>query len=222
MISAEELNNHIANYDRCLQRSNKFLQYLEDNMKCEICYERYQAEAYQCKRHRVCKVCHNMVHICPFCRSPKIGVYPDLWYFTCQGMDWFPLTEQIVMNGFRADFNYLHYVEGFASACNAAIIQVDSFAHHPPSIRMALRVVVDCVNRRANFPIFAWHKQQHFQYDANRWKSIVQSAIQKTNTPPERSSALVKAMRKHISKLLRKIKEVAPLAGLNYRNYQDE
>ena len=48
------------------------------------------------------------------------------------------------------------------------------------------------------------------------------SATQKTNTPPERSSALVKAMRKHISKLLRKIKEVAPLAGLNYRNYQDE
>ena len=82
---------------------------------------------------------------------------------------------------------------------------------------MNLRIVADCVNRRSNYPIFAWHKQQHLHFDAIRWRSIQDAVLAKTQPPPEMEPEVRRHLRKSLQALLKKIKEIAGKAGLLYR-----
>jgi hypothetical protein len=224
VLTTQEIDHVIAYSKRHAARAEKFLARLEEETKCEICYERLRSCGYQCQRHQVCKECFARIVICPFCRAPQMGAYPDLWYCDDSNFSWIPLTEDAVRNGLRRDRNAerfsspTQYALWLRSACEAGVVQLESFERHPASIKMVLRVVADCVNRRANYPIFAWHKQQHLHYCADRWRMIQDAIIAKTDPSPELEPELRRHMKKSLCKLLKKIKDVAAKAGLAYRH----
>ena len=110
------------------------------------------------------------------------------------------------------------YAFWFRSACEAGVTQLGAFKTCPASIKMVLRVVADCVNRRANYPIFAWHKQQHLHYCADRWRLIQDAIIANSGPSPALEPELRRHMKKSLCKLLKKIKDVAAKAGLAYRH----
>ena len=41
------------------------------------------------------------------------------------------------------------------------------------------------VNKRANYPIFAWHKKVSVQVCRDRWRVILDAIVAKTNPPLE-------------------------------------
>jgi hypothetical protein len=70
-----------------------------------VCCDRYRSCGYSCKRHYLCRECHAKVALCPFCRAPQLGVYPDLWYCGGSSFDFKPLTEAVVRNGISSTAN---------------------------------------------------------------------------------------------------------------------
>jgi len=184
---------------------------MKDQLQCDICYEGYKSCEYQCNHHRVCKICYSKIHLCPFCRAPQVGVYPDLWHFNLDGF-FTPLTDDLVRNGFRSDYIYhgpQFYAHWFESSCRAGITQLTTFQDHPESIKMIIRVVADCLNKRANCPIFAWQHQKHIHYDAGRWKLILEAIAEKTQARPGE----IPELRMKLKLSLKKIKGVATKRG---------
>ena len=209
----------IASFEKYVKRAERRLEEMKDQLQCDICYEGYKSCEYQCNHHRVCKICYSKIHRCPFCRAPQIGVYPDLWHFDLDGF-FTPLTEDLVRNGLSSDYIYhgpQFYAHWFDNSCRAGIAQLNTFQDHPESIKMIIRVVADCLNKRANFPIFAWQHQKHIHYDAGRWKLILEAIAEKTQARPGEIPELRTKLKSSLCRLLRKIKEVSARAGLTYR-----
>ena len=75
----------ITAFEKYAKRAERRLEEMKDQLQCDICYEGYKSCEYQCNHHRVCKMCYSKIHLCPFCRAPQIGVYPDLWHFDLDG-----------------------------------------------------------------------------------------------------------------------------------------
>ena len=109
------------------------------------------------------------------------------------------------------------YAFWFRSACEAGVTQLGAFENHPSSMKMVLRIVADCVNRRSNYPIFSWHKQQHLHFDAARWKIIQDAILARTQASPTLEPEVRRHLKKSLSMLLRKIREIAATAELRYR-----
>ena len=218
-LTAQELDRTVAYFEKYVSRAEGFL----EDLKCEVCCDRSRSCGYSCKRHYLCRECHAKVALCPFCRAPQLGVYPDLWYCGGSSFDFKPLTEAVVRNGISSTANAARfssptdYAFWFRSACEAGVTQLGTFENHPSSMKMVLRVVADCVNRRSNYPIFAWHKQQHLHFDTVRWKIIQDAILARTQTGPTLESTIRWHLRKSLQMLLRKIKEIAGTAGLLYR-----
>ena len=95
----------ITAFEKYAKRAERRLEEIKDQLQCDICYEGYKSCQYQCNHHRVCKECFSRIVLCPFCRAPQVGVYPDLWYCHGSSFDFRPLTESVVRNGFRSDLN---------------------------------------------------------------------------------------------------------------------
>ena len=218
-LTAQELDRTVAYFEKYVSRAEGFL----EDLKCEVCCDRYRSCGYSCNRHYLCRECHAKVALCPFCRAPQLGVYPDLWYCGGSSFDFKPLTEAVVRNGISSTANAARfssptdYAFWFRSACEAGVTQLGAFKTCPASIKMALRVVADCVNRRSNYPIFTWHKQQHLHFDAARWKIIQDAILARTQASPTLEPEVRRHLRKSLGMLLRKIKEIAGTAGLLYR-----
>jgi hypothetical protein len=153
-LTAQELDRTVAYFEKYVSRAEGFL----EDLKCEVCCDRYRSCGYSCKRHYLCRECHAKVALCPFCRAPQLGVYPDLWYCGGSSFDFKPLTEAVVRNGISSTANAARfssptdYAFWFRSACEAGVTQLGTFENHPSSMKMVLRVVADCVNRRSNYP----------------------------------------------------------------------
>ena len=75
-LTAQELDRTAAYFEKYVSRAEGFLK------SC----------GYSCKRHYLCRECHARVGLCPFCRAPLLGVYPDLWYCGGSSFDFMPLT----------------------------------------------------------------------------------------------------------------------------------
>ena len=157
--------------------------------------------------------------MCPFCRAPQVGVYPDMWYY--DGDDFFTLiTEDLIRNGLNDTFNDRdpsEYARWFKCACVSGISQLNLFQKSGLSVRIILRMVADCLNKRANFPIFAWQHKKHLHFDADRWRLIQDAIVAKTRAESVIEVELRRQLRQSLSRLLRKIKEVSDKAGLTYR-----
>ena len=82
---------------------------------------------------------------------------------------------------------------------------------------MIIRVVADCLNKRANFPIFVWQYQKHIHYDASRWKVILDTIAEKTQARPGEIPELRMKLKLNLCRLLKINKGVATKAGLRYR-----
>ena len=222
VLTEQAIDQATAYFKRYVSRAEQFLARLEEETKCEICYERPRSCGYTCERHRVCKECHVKLVLCPFCRAPQLGAHPDLWYFTGLCFEWAPLTEAVICNGIRGNRNSerfsspAHFAYWMDSACEAGITQLQAFQDSPASFKMVLRCVADCINRRANYPIFAWHKQQHLQFCAKRWRRIKDAIVVRTqaNANTYAETELRLQLQESMNRLLRKIKEVAGKAGL--------
>ena len=215
-----DISRIITAFEKYAKRAERRLEEIRDQLQCDICYEGYKSCEYQCNHHRVCKICYSKIHLCPFCRAPQVGVYPDLWYCHGSSFDFRPLTESVVRNGFRSDYIYhgpQFYAHWFDSSCRAGITQLTTFQDHPESIKMIIRVVADCLNKRANFPIFVWQYQKHIHYDAGRWKVILEAIAEKTQARPGEIPELRTKLKSSLCRLLKKIKGVATKAGLRYR-----
>ena len=218
-LTTQELDRTVAYFEKYVSQAEAFL----EDLKCEVCCDRYRSCGYACNRHYLCRECHAKVALCPFCRAPQLGVYPDLWYCGGSSFDFKPLTEAVVRNGISSTANAARfssptdYAFWFRSACEAGVTQLGAFRTCPASIKMALRVVADCVNRRSNYPIFSWHMQQHLHFDAARWKIIQDAILARTQASPTLEPEVRRHLRKSLQMLLRKIKEIAGTAGLLYR-----
>ena len=214
----------IASFEKYVKRAERRLEEMKDQLQCDICYEGYKSCEYQCNHHRVCKICYSKIHLCPFCRAPQVGVYPDLWFFDQEGDCWFPLTERMVADGLSSDFDYKNYADAFDSACRAAHLYITHVARvsyvegdSPRAIKQMIRVVADCFNRRTNFIVFAWHRKEHLHYCADRWRLVQETIVRQTQTNPEQIPELRMKLKLSLCRLLKKIKEVATKAGLRYR-----
>ena len=172
-LTAQELDRTAAYFEKYVSRAEGFL----EDLKCEVCCDRYKSCGYSCQRHYLCRECHARVGLCPFCRAPQLGVYPDLWY-NCNDNTydarWAPLTEAVVRNGISSTANSSRFSSAtdyacwFRSICEAGVLQLGVFNSCPASIKTSLQIVADCVNRRSNYPIFSCHRQQHLHFDAAR------------------------------------------------------
>ena len=215
-LTAQELDRTTAYFEKYVSRAEGFL----EDLKCEVCGDRYKSCGYSCKGHDLCRECHAKVAICPSCRAPQLGVYSDLWYCGGSSFDFKPVTEAVVRNGisstaFNSRFSSpTDYAFWFRGACEGGL---GAFETHPASMKMALRVVADCVTRRSNYPIFAWHKQQRLHFDAACWKIIQDSILARTQASPTLEPEVRRHLRKSLGVLLRKIKEIAGQAGHLYR-----
>ena len=209
----------ITAFEKYAKRAERRLHQIKDHLQCEICYDGYKSCEYQCKHHIVCKICYSKIHLCPFCRAPQVGVYPDMWYY--DGDDSFTLiTEDLIRNGLNESFNDRDpsdYARWFNSACVSGISDLNLFQKSGLSVRIILRMVADCLNKRANFPIFAWQHQKHLHFDADRWRLIQDAIVAKTRAESVIEVELRRQLRQSLSRLLRKIKEVSDKAGLTYR-----
>jgi hypothetical protein len=74
----------------------------------------------------------------------------------------------------------------FRRTCVAAITELQVLQGHPESLKMSLPVMAQSVNKRANYPIFAWHKRVSVQFCKDRWRVILDAIVAKTNPPPKR------------------------------------
>ena len=219
VLPEDDIPRIIESFEKYVKRAERRLEEMKDQLQCDICYEGYKSCEYQCNHHRVCKICYSKIHLCPFCRAPQVGVYPDLWYYDSFNT-FAPITDNLLRNGM--DENYIYggphnYAHWFESACVAGITQLNLFKDHAPSIKMIIRVVADCANKRANFPIFVWQHKQHLHYCADRWRIILDPIAEKTDARPEQIPELRMKLKRSICRLLKKIKGVAMEAGLRYR-----
>ena len=106
------------------------------------------------------------------------------------------------------------YAEWFRRTCVAAITELQVLQGHPESLKMSLRVMAQSVNKRANYPIFAWHKKVSVQFCKDRWRVILDAIVAKTNPPPEEAPLMKEHLKKSLSGFLRQMKASAEVAGL--------
>ena len=151
---------------------------------------------------------------CPWCRSPKIGMYPDLWYYENESCECLPLTEDIVRHGFLSNFNYDNYVERFKQTMLTAVINLTTMVGTGLSFKMLLHVIADCVNSRTNFPIFVYYDKRNMQYCSKRWRLIEEHICRKLTSDASQAGGLINELRPALVKLLFKMKELAPEGNL--------
>ena len=129
VLPENDIPRIIESFEKYVKRAERRLHQIQDQLQCEICYDGYKSCEYQCKHHRVCKICYSKIHLCPFCRAPQVGVYPDMWYY--DGDDSFTLiTEDLIRNGLNDTFNDRDpsdYARWFKSACVTGISQLNLF-----------------------------------------------------------------------------------------------
>jgi hypothetical protein len=221
MLDKECMDKLLEYFNRYVVRAERFIQQVKEQTNCEVCYERARKCGYSCYRHQVCNACFKRINLCPWCRSPKVGAYPELWYYDSETMEWFPLTEDIVRYGFLSNFNYDHYVDRFRQTMQTAVMNLETLIRTNISFKMLLHVVADCINLRTNFPIFVYHNKANIQYCSKRWKLIEEHICYQLSNNPVESRRIANKLRPSLAKLLYKIKELAPEGDLQIVMLED-
>ena len=171
------IQKEIDNAVKFVARANRFIEKVHELIYCEICYAKTKQCSYQCERHQVCKTCFDRIDICPFCRSPKKGTYPNLWVFNDIINQWVLLTDDIIQKGISTDFLFFRsiYMAQFEHALKSALDLLNNLDLHFGSLsdnQAIVRMAVSFVNCKCNFPIFVLKDKKEINYDKDRWRTI--------------------------------------------------
>jgi len=191
-------------------RVDRLIDQSKDENICEVCYERLKSNEYSCLRHQVCNDCFRRISVCPWCRCPKLGVYADLWYYESELLEWLPLTEDIVRNGFLSNFIYDHYIERFDQIMQTAVVNLEMML----KTNIPLHVIIDCVNLQTICPICVYQGQRNIHYCSKRWELIEKHICFQLSKNLTDSSRIANQLSQSLRKLLCKIKDLAPEGSL--------
>jgi len=228
------IETEIEDGKRFLDRAHRFLEKVEEveaTTTCEICYEGKKQCSYLCDRHKVCKICYMKILLCPFCRASKKGDYPGMWVFNPESAvnSWVLLSDDAIQNGINSTFFYdpPRMLTQFQVAMRFAWEGVRSLDHDIDRLgfptqssreggKFLLRTIADGVNRKVNYPIFAFKDKHDISYCSDRWKVIEQSLAERACQSPAEHPEFKRELRQALGPLLIRIRKVAPKVGFKW------
>jgi hypothetical protein len=181
MIS--EIDNILDNYNRFLQKAGKNLMRMYYDI---IIYNRdkmmYQA---------------------------LDGAYPNL--YIKQSHDntmWERLTDTLIVNGFDPNFCYADYCNIFNNVMESTRIKLIKSALKDPTPREIVDILARLVNKKTNFPIFAWSKKKNLHLDKSRWLKIEESIMKRLNMDHDKLKFVIYEFRRLLCNMLYEMREV--------------
>lgn len=187
-----DIDNIIHNYFRYINRSNKFLNYIENNLKCTICYDKYINRKYECS-HTVCSRCFRNTDKCPYCRKPKNKL--DYWLFD-RNKKWYQITDDVFKYGLDDDFNYTNYLDKLSNIIEELLLISNNYLLD----KNHLYTIVYLINKISNFPIF-YYDEKNIIF--KNFIMIKKTICKKLNI--SENNLQIKMIHKNIKKLAKKI-----------------
>jgi hypothetical protein len=82
------------------------------------------------------------------------------------------LTTHTVLHGFDANYDYTDYIGKFASTMRRSVKMLNDYQPDQHTVKTFISIVANNINRKTNFPIFAWRNSHELQYSYDRWQTI--------------------------------------------------